>query len=123
MVIFDGKKLAEEILADIKDKISKDNLQLKLAVAQVGENAVSQIFINQKKKACERVGIGFELFKFSAEISSSDLKSEMNKIVGGRANSGVILQLPLPPKFVPEEFRGILEDEKVLNFGKIKYLV
>ncbi|MCJ7786644.1 bifunctional methylenetetrahydrofolate dehydrogenase/methenyltetrahydrofolate cyclohydrolase, partial [Patescibacteria group bacterium] len=60
MKILDGKKLSEEILENLKREIKKRNLKLRLAVVQVGENPVSKIFINQKKKACERVGIDFK---------------------------------------------------------------
>ena len=112
MNILNGKKLAEEILAGLKEKIAKKGLKLKLAVVQVGENAVSQIFINQKRKACEQVGIGFELFKFPAQIGVAELKQEINKIVKDPANSGIIIQLPLPKNFIPEEFLNLIPEEK-----------
>lgn len=115
MEIFDGKKLADEILAGVKDEVEKNGLKLKLVVVQVGENAVSQVFINQKKKACAKARIDFQLFKFPAEISSSDLKKEIEKIVENKENSGIILQLPLPRKFVPEDFLNLIPEEKDID--------
>ncbi len=112
MTILDGKKLAEEILGKLKKKIEENKLKLRLAVILVGENPVSQIFINQKKKACEKIGIGFNLFKFPAEAGALQLKKEIEKIVKNPQNSGIIIQLPLPKKFIPEEFLNLIPEEK-----------
>ena len=108
--ILDGKKLADKILAGLKQKIKKAKLKLTLAVVLVGDNAVSEKFIEQKKIACEKAGIKFELFKFSAKIKNPNLKKEIEKIIKRTAVSGVILQLPLPKKFIPEEFLNLIPE-------------
>jgi len=113
--ILDGKKLSEEILENLKKKIKTRGLKLSLAVVQVGENPVSQIFISQKKKACERVGIDFKLCKLPAKISVSELKKEIEKVAKNPANSGVIIQLPLPKKFFPEAFLNLIPEEKDID--------
>ncbi len=125
MKLLDGKKLSEKILANLKKQISQSKLRLRLAVIQVGENLVSQVFINQKKKACQKTGIDFKLFKFPAKIGKLELKKEIEKIVRDPANSGVIIQLPVPKKFQPEEeFTNLIPDEKDIDvlseksFGK-----
>jgi len=115
MKFLDGKKLAEKILATLKKEIKKSNLKLKLAVIQVGENPISQIFINQKKKACEKTGISFKLFKFPARISTIQFKKEIEKIAKNPANSGVIIQLPLLEKFFPEDFLNLIPEEKDID--------
>jgi methylenetetrahydrofolate dehydrogenase (NADP+)/methenyltetrahydrofolate cyclohydrolase len=115
MTLLNGKKLSEKILTNLKKEIKKSNLKLGLAVVQIGENPVSQIFINQKKKACEKTGINFKLFKFSAKIGNTELKREIEKIVKNPENSGVIIQLPLPKKFLPEEFLNLIPEEKDID--------
>ena len=110
--ILNGKELSEKILAKLKKAVKKSKLKLRLAIVQVGENSVSQVFINQKKKACEKTGINFKLFKFPAEIGLRELKKETEKIVKSPVNSGVIIQLPLPKKFLPEEFLNLIPEEK-----------
>jgi len=112
MKILDGKKLAEKILANLKKEAEKFKPRLSLAVVQVGENLISQVFINQKKKACEKIGVGFKLFKFPAKIKDSELKKAIEKIVKISANSGVIIQLPLPKRFFPEDFLNLITEEK-----------
>ncbi len=113
--ILEGKKIAEKILTGLKIKIKKSKLKLTLAVIQVGKNPISQIFINQKKKACQRVDIGFRLFKFPSEIKAEELKKEIEKIVKNQANSGVIIQLPLPKKFLAEEFLNLIPEKKDID--------
>jgi methylenetetrahydrofolate dehydrogenase (NADP+)/methenyltetrahydrofolate cyclohydrolase len=115
MKILDGKKLSEKILETLKKEIKSRRLKLKLAVILVGKNLASQVFINQKKKACEKVEIDFELYKFPAKISALDLKKEIKKIVKNPINSGVVIQLPLPPKFSPDEFLNLIFEEKDID--------
>lgn len=113
--IFDGKKLAERILRNLEKRIKKKHLKLTLGVILVGENPVSQIFINQKKKACEKAGINFQLFKFPVNINELQLKRKIKKIVKRPATSGIIIQLPLPAKFFPEEFLNLIPGEKDID--------
>lgn len=115
MKILDGKKLAEKILTNFKKEIEKYNLKLKLAVVQVGENPVSKIFINQKKKACQKTGIDFKLFKFPAKIGNLKLKREIERIVKSTENSGVIIQLPLPKRFSADEFLNLIPEKKDID--------
>jgi len=132
--ILNGKELSEKILANLKKEVKKSKLKLRLAVIQVGENSVSQVFINQKKKACEKTGINFKLFKFPAKISVLEFKKEIEKVIKSPVNSGVIIQLPLPrttfqekslteratqkvvrglpKKFLAEEFLNLIPEEK-----------
>ncbi len=112
MIILDGKKLSERILNNLKKEIKSRHSKLKLAVILVGDDPVSEIFIHQKQKACEKTGIGFQLFKISAKLTNTELKEEIEKIVKNQANSGVIIQLPLPKKFSPEEFLNLIQKEK-----------
>jgi len=115
MKLLDGKKLSEKILANLKKEVRKSNLKLRLAVVQVGENSVSQIFINQKKKACKLVGVDFKLYRFDEKINPQGLKKEIKKIVRNPANSGIIIQLPLPEKFLPEEFLNLIPEKKDID--------
>ena len=115
MKLLDGKKLSEKILVKLKEETKKSKLKLRLAVVQVGENPISQIFINQKKKACQKIGFDFKLFKLPAKISNFELKKEIKKIVKNPANSGVIIQLPLPKKFIAEEILNLIPEEKDID--------
>ncbi len=115
MKILDGKKIAEKILENLRREIKKSNLKLGLAIIQVRENPVSEIFIKQKKKACEQVGINFKLYKFERKISQKRLKDEMKKIVKNPKNSGIIVQLPLPRHIVADEILNLIPFQKDID--------
>jgi len=122
MKILNGKKIAEKILTNLRNEIRKSKLKLTLAVIQIGENQISQVFINQKKKAAERIGVDFKLFKFPVKISAKELKKEIEKIIKNPINSGVIIQLPLPEKFLPEEFLNLIPEKKDIDILSEKSL-
>ena len=113
--ILNGKKLAERILEKTKREIKKSNLKLRLAIVQIGKNPVSQIFIRQKEKACKRVGIDFQLYKFQKKISQTRLEKEIKKIVQNQRNSGIIIQLPLPKNRDEDEILNLIPVEKDID--------
>ena len=112
MIILDGKKLSEKILKKLKAEIKRKRLKLKLSIVLVGEDSNSKIFVGQKKKACEKVGIDFELFKFSSKISNSELKKEIKKIVQNPNIKNIVVQLPLPKGLNTEEILNLIPKGK-----------
>jgi len=126
MILLDGKKIAGKLLNEIKKEIKEKKLQLKLAVILVGENSVSEIFIREKEKACQKVGIDFELFKFPSIIAPETLEREIKKIVNSPENSGIVIQLPLPKNINAQEILNLIPSEKdidVLSEKSIRKLV
>lgn len=113
--ILDGKKLSQKILERLKKEISRRNLKLKLAIILIGNNPISEIFIRVKKKACQSVGINFELFRFPSIISYDKLEKEIKKIVKNPAQSGVLIQLPIPKKFNSQKILNLVPLEKDID--------
>jgi len=122
MRILDGKKLSEEVLKDLKREIERLKLKLTLGIIQVGENKVSEVYINSKKKASQKIGIGFQVFKFPGDIGKEKLKKEIEKIVNSPSISGVIIQLPMPKEYSPEEFLNLIPSEKDIDLLSEKSL-
>jgi len=108
MIILDGRKLAEEILEKLKKEAEGKNL--KLAVVLVGEDPVSLIFVRGKEKACTKIGIDFELFRFPQTIKQQDLEKEIKKIA--EDVSGLVIQLPLPKEINNREILNLIPLEK-----------
>jgi len=94
--ILDGRKAAEKDLNNLKKKIEVKKLKLNLAIISVGENKVSEIYLRKKKLACEKIGIGFKLYHFPRRIGQKELGAKIKRISKNKANSGVVIQLPLP---------------------------
>lgn len=115
MKILDGKKLSKKILNDLKKEIERKKLKLKLAVVLVGEDLDSKIFVNQKRKACETVGIDFELFQFPKRIQQTELAEKIKEIVKSDI-SGLVIQLPLPKHIDTNEILSLVPKEKDAEF-------
>ncbi len=110
MKILDGIKLANKIIKQIKrdvHKLKSHGIDPKLAALLVGNDKASMSFIHKKEELCKSVGIKFELFKFSANIAEEKLCQKLDVIQSDKNLSGLIVQLPLPPKI---NARRILEN-------------
>lgn len=111
-MIIDGKKLAEIILKKAKKEVDRLNIKPALAVILIGDNPASLSFIKQKSMACSKVEIVFNFYQFSEKIKENDLINKIKKICSSKKNQGIIIQLPLPPKFNLEKILNLIPPEK-----------
>ncbi|MEK7217791.1 MAG: bifunctional 5,10-methylenetetrahydrofolate dehydrogenase/5,10-methenyltetrahydrofolate cyclohydrolase [Patescibacteria group bacterium] len=95
-MIIDGKKIAGQILAELKKEIIEKNLKLNLAIILASDNAGLKKFVNLKAKAAQEIGIGCSVHEFPENISIKELVKRVKEIVADKANDGVIIELPLP---------------------------
>ena len=118
--IIDGKKIAQDIKDELKAKVESENLQKRLDVIIVGEDPASQVYVRNKEKACDYIGI-----KTKTHIISSDIsEEELIKIVKGLnitpQSSGILVQLPLPDHIREKEvLNSIARDKDVDGFNPI----
>ena len=97
-MIIDGKKIAEELREKIKSdiqKISNDN-KPGLTVILIGEHPASQIYVRNKEKFANEVGINSSVLRFDENITEEDLKNEIKKLNDDTNVHGILVQLPLP---------------------------
>ena len=98
--ILDGRKLAEKLNSELKDEISKiiekTNIRPKLATILIGSDSASQVYVNIKHKTCAQVGIESVLIKLDENISTEELKREIDNLNNDTSVNGILLQLPLP---------------------------
>ena len=97
-MIIDGKKIAEELRDKIKGDIKKisDKKKPGLAVILIGEHPASQIYVRNKEKVANEVGINSSILRFDENISEEDLKNEIKKLNDDKDVHGILIQLPLP---------------------------
>ena len=95
-VILDGKKLRDKLLDDLKLKI--DNLETKpsLAVILVGEDAASKIYVNNKRKMAEKIGIASQIITYPTTVSEEELLTKINELNNDGSVNAILVQLPLP---------------------------
>ena len=97
-MIIDGKKIAAELREKIKSdiqKISNDN-KPGLTVILIGEHPASQIYVRNKEKFANEVGINSSVLRFDENITEEDLKNEIKKLNDDTNVHGILVQLPLP---------------------------
>ena len=114
-VIIDGKKLAQEIRSNLKtqcEELKEKGINPKLAVIMVGEDKASQVYVRNKSKACEDVGIEFEEYLLDANIKQEELIDLINKLNEDNKIHGILLQSPIPRHLDVNEAFGTIAPEK-----------
>lgn len=93
--IIDGKKISGKIKEELKEKVSNLNIKPCLVVISVGDNPASKVYVNQKEKCANYIGIKYQHLHFDT-ISDDDLIEEIDKLNKNINVHGIIVQLPLP---------------------------
>lgn len=97
--IMDGVGASLTLKKKIANEIKQKNLKPCLAVIQVGDNKASDIYVRNKNKACDMVGIKFINIKLPDTISEDLIISEIERLNLDDSVNGILVQLPLPPCF------------------------
>ena len=98
--ILDGKSLAAELRADIRQRVAALSQRGKrpgVAVLLVGEDAASRVYVRNKARACEETGIHSLQVDLPATIGEAALLGEIARLNADPAIHGILVQLPLPP--------------------------
>lgn len=95
-IILDGKKLRDKIFEDLKAKLDKMAKKPTLAVILVGENPASQIYVRNKKKTAEKLGINSISIEYPSEIPENELLEKINELNDDENVTAILVQLPLP---------------------------
>ena len=115
MTVIDGKGLANEIKLDIKNEVkslNSNNIFPKLAVIMVGNDSASRIYVNNKSKACEKVGIAFEEFIYDEDISQKMLIDKIKELNEDKSINGILLQCPIPKNLNLNEALSTIDPDK-----------
>lgn len=121
--IIDGKALAKTIRGNLKSEVEdlkKNGIQPKLAVIMVGEDKASKIYVKNKSKACEELGIEYEEYLLKEETTMEELLNLIHKLNNDDKIHGILLQSPLPKHLnIDEAFREISPDKDVDGFNPV----
>lgn len=126
--ILDGKALAQKIRENLKAKVEilKDNnIFLKLAVIMVGNDNSSKIYVRNKSKACEEIGIMYEEFLLKDDIKMKELLDIIQELNDRDDINGILLQSPIPKHLdINEAIKAISPKKDVdgfhpINIGKL----
>ncbi len=121
--LIDGKQISKQIKDELKEEVSRmkeQGIKICLAVIQVGEDAASSVYVNNKKKACAYIGIDSRAYELPENTSEEDLVALVEELNGDEAVNGILVQLPLPSHINEDRIiRTISPDKDVDGFHPV----
>ena len=127
-IIIDGKELAKKTRQNLKiecDELKSKGITPKLAVIMVGDNPASKVYVRNKSKACQEVGVEYEEYLLDSNITQKELIDLIKKLNNDKNINGILLQSPIPKHLdINEAFRTIDYHKDVdgfhpMNVGKL----
>ena len=128
MKLIDGKETAKKIRIGLKeevDELKKNGINPKLAVIMVGDDKASAVYVRNKSKACEEIGIEFEEFLMGTTTTQEELISLIDKLNNREDIHGILLQSPIPKgldireAFNTIDYRKDVDGFNPINVGKL----
>ena len=107
--IIDGKMISKQIKDELKAQVESlklDGKEICLAVIQVGNDPASTVYVGNKKKACEYIGIKSLAYELPEETTEEELLELINKLNKDDSVNGILVQLPVPKQ---------INDERIIN--------
>ncbi len=107
--IIDGKKISAEIKEELKEKVKQlkeAGIEGALAVIQVGEDPASSVYVRNKKRACEYIGIQSKSYELPESTTQEELLDLIAKLNQDDSVNGILVQLPVP---------GHIEEKTIIN--------
>jgi methylenetetrahydrofolate dehydrogenase (NADP+)/methenyltetrahydrofolate cyclohydrolase len=122
-IIIDGKELAKKVRSNLKiecDELKKQGIQPRLAVILVGNDSASKVYVRNKNRACEEVGIEFEEYILKEETTQEELINLIEELNNKKDVDGILLQSPIPEHLnINEAFEKISYKKDVDGFNPI----
>ena len=96
MILLDGKSLSIKVLEKVKERVEKLEKKPHLVVILVGDNQASQVYVRNKAKAAEKVGIKSTVINYPETITQNELLNKIQELNEDLDVTGILVQLPLP---------------------------
>ncbi len=97
--IIDGKAISLQIKDELKEKVAsykEQGIEITLAVVKVGNDPASAVYVRNKEKACEYIGINSKKIEMPEETTEEELLKLIDELNNDKAINGILVQLPLP---------------------------
>lgn len=127
-MIINGKEVAQKIRNDLKEEVAglrKKGIIPKLAVIMIGNNKASEVYVRNKSKACNEIGIEFEEFLKEEDITQKELIDLIDQLNHRSDIHGILLQSPIPAHLNEREAFDKIDVKKdvdgfnPINVGKL----
>ena len=125
MQILDGKGLSVKIKDELKNEMDAYVKTPILSVITIGEDEASKVYVKNKRKACEYVGMSFLHISYDDKTSEKEILNKIEELNKDESINGIILQLPIPKKYNQEKLINSIDPNKdvdgltFINQGKL----
>ena len=123
MVLIDGKELAKKIRENLKlevDNLKREGIFPKLAVIMIGDNSASKLYLKNKSKVCDEIGIEYEEYLLNSDITIEELLNLIDTLNNKKDIDGILLQSPIPNHLdINKAFRAISPEKDIDGFNPI----
>jgi len=113
--IIDGKKISAQIKEELKEKtarLKEKGITVTLAVIQVGKDPASSVYVGNKKKACEYIGIRSLAYELEENTSEDELLALIEELNKREDVNGILVQLPLPAQINEDKVIRMIDPKK-----------
>ena len=113
--LIDGKKISQEIKDELKETVAQlkaQGTEGALAVIQVGDDPASSVYVRNKKRACEYIGIRSESYELPEQTSEEELLALIKKLNKDPKINGILCQLPVPAHMNEDHIIRAIAPEK-----------
>ena len=126
--IIDGKRISQEIKDELKEEVAAlkaHGIEGSLAVIQVGQDPASSVYVRNKKKACEYIGLHSLSYELPEETTEKELLDLIASLNENDAVNGILVQLPVPKHIDADKVIRAISPEKdvdgfhPMNVGKL----
>ena len=127
-VLINGKELAQKIRLELKkdvEDLKNKGIIPKLAVIMVGDDKASKVYVKNKSKACEEIGIEYEEFLMGSDTTMEQLLNTIEELNNRKDIHGILLQSPIPKNldinqaFNKIDYRKDVDGFHPINVGKL----
>ena len=124
-IVLDGKKLRDRLLEGLKTKLDGFDKKPTLVVILVGENPASKIYVSNKKKTAEKLGINSVVINYPENVTEKELLDKIEELNNDKEVTAILVQLPLPKHISKENVMNTIIPQKDVdgftpyNVGKL----
>ncbi len=112
MKILDGKSLSAKVKDELKGNVNSYFQTPILAVVTIGDDAASEVYVKNKKKACEYVGMSFIHLDYASCVKEEVVIKKIKQLNKDKSVNGIIVQLPIPDNFNVSKIINTIDPSK-----------
>lgn len=109
---FDGKRIRDEIIEGLKNKVAKMDRKPGLAVFLIGNDVICERYVALKKRIAEKIGVFVRVYKFDENSEQQEIISKIKELNTDNTIDGIMIQIPIPKNFDKFEIINAISPEK-----------